>query len=221
MITEDQPPKQNDYVVLLHGILLPSLHLYTLAKFLSAHGYTVFNVNYPSTKYPLEELIPRTAKQIDDLLIDKNRKVHFVGFSMGGIMARGIIAQHRPQNLGRVVQIGTPNHGSEVADFWKNNILFKKIFGPAGQQLTTHYDLAPLLGNVDYELGVLAGNFTFDPVSSYIIHSPNDGKVSVESTKLEGMRDHITLSASHTFFPFNKTAHEQVLAFIKNGQFNQ
>lgn len=73
---------------------------------------------------------------------------------------------------------------------------------------------------IDYELGIIAGNFSIAPIPSLIIPGENDGKVSVESTKLSGMRDHVVISASHTFFPSNKEAHKQVLAFLGEGKFH-
>ena len=51
---------------------------------------------------------------------------------MGGLVIRALLNRYRPDNLGRVVQIGTPNHGSEVADFLKNDWLYRLFFGPAG-----------------------------------------------------------------------------------------
>ena len=98
-----------------------------------------------------------------------------------------------------------------------------KIYGPAGQQLTTDQKKIKnlLTDKIDYELGIIAGNFTIDPISSSIIPGNDDGKVSIESTKLKGMKDHIVVSASHTFFPSNKKVKQQTLSFLKNGQFKR
>lgn len=211
---------QKEYVVLLHGIFRTSAHMKPLAHCLEQHGYEVLNIDYPSTKFSLEELIKITSSTLDEKILDKNRTVNFVGYSMGGLIARGIIAQHRPDHLGRVVLIATPNQGSEVADFLKNNFIYKKLYGPAGQQLTTDSNHSKLFGPVDYELGIIAGNASLDPISSFLISGKDDGKVSVESTKLEGMQDHVTVCATHTFFPSNKIAQQQVLAFLKHGRFN-
>ena len=76
-----------------------------------------------------------------------------------------------------------------------------------------------MFGEVNYELGIVAGNATIDPVSSLIIPGDDDGKVAVERTKLDGMKDHITINASHTFFPSNKKVQKQTLYFLKYGQF--
>ena len=107
-----------------------------------------------------------------------------------------------------------------MAYVFVNFILYRKLFGPVGQQLVTKFRDAPILfGNVDYGLGIIVGNRTIDPISSYLIGKPNDGKVSIESTKLEGMRDHIVIPAAHAFLPQNRMVREQALHFLDKGYF--
>ncbi|MEO0909629.1 MAG: lipase, partial [Pseudomonadota bacterium] len=111
---------------------------------------------------------------------------------------------------------------SEVADFLKGNFLYDKFYGPAGSQLTTvNAGIEDLMGEVDYELGVLAGTFTIDPVSSSIIPGDDDGKVSVESTKVDGMKEHRLVNASHTFFPQNSEVLELTARFLEAGSFRR
>lgn len=213
---------EGDYVVLLHGIARSAAHMKKLEHYLTSEGYSVINLNYPSTRYPLEELIAQTHQEIEARTPDKSRKIHFIGYSMGGLVVRGILAKYRPLRLGRVVLLAPPNHGSEVADFIRNNPLYKRIYGPAGQQLTTNQTkISSLFGKVDYELGIIAGDRAIDPVSYFIIPGKNDGKVSIESTKLEGMKDHITLHATHTFFPTNAQVLKQTAYFLREGIFHK
>jgi triacylglycerol esterase/lipase EstA (alpha/beta hydrolase family) len=128
--------QKGDYVVLLHGIARSSSHMKSLEKHLQAHGYEVINIDYPSTQHSLEGLVAIISAELSKKLTE-DKPVHFVGYSMGGLLIRAIINKKRPQNLGRVVQLAPPNNGSEVSDFFKNNWLYKKFYGPAGQQLTT------------------------------------------------------------------------------------
>ena len=209
-----------EQVVLLHGIARSSSHMEDLETFLERKGYTVFNLDYPSTKHDLNRLTAMVASEIREK-IDPSRPVHFVGYSMGGIVIRALLNKYRPDNLGRVVQLASPNKGSEVADALKETWLYEQIYGPAGQQLVTEdAGIDELLGSVDYQLGVVAGNFSIDPVSSSIIPGDDDGKVSVESTKVKGMHDHIVVYASHTFFPQSDEVQEQTLHFIRTGFFS-
>lgn len=208
-----------DYVVILHGIARSSKHMQKLANYLQKDGFDIINLDYPSTTYKIEDLTEIINKEISKK-ITQDKQIHFVGYSMGGLMVRALIHKYHYKNLGKVVQLAPPNQGSEVADFVKNFWLYKKIYGPAGQQLTTNQSsIKHLFGEVDYELGIIAGNATIDPISSLIIFGEDDGKVAVEKTKLEGMKDHIVVSASHTFFPSNKEVQKQTLYFLRNGRF--
>ncbi len=209
-----------DYIVVLHGIARTWRSMRTLVKYFKERGYPVLNVGYPSTRLPLESLVQHIRNQVAAFNQDENRKIHFIGYSLGGLLARGLLHLYRPANLGRVVQLAPPNQGSEVADFWKNFFLFRWIFGPAGQDLgTNEKEFARILGPVDYELGVIAGNRSWDPISSAMIEGADDGKVSVQSTRVKGLTDHIVIPASHTFIIYKKEAFEQALHFITTGKF--
>ena len=214
------PTKQHEYVVILHGIFRTKRHMRKLNRYLESCGYHTLNLTYPSTRYPLETLRDITWQDMERQLPDTEAKVHFVGYSMGGLLVRTLLSHYRPKNLGRVVLLGTPNHGSEVADFLKNNWLYKKLYGPAGQQLITDQStISHLFSPVDYECGILAGTCSLDPLCYFLFDSANDGKVSVESTKLDGTKDHLTIHATHTFFPHHPPVQHQTAAFLKNGRF--
>ena len=208
-------------VILLHGIFRTAKSMGRLEKYLSARGYHVLNVDYPSTKMSLEQIVDYIHPQIAEFASGLDGSVSFVGYSMGGLVTRAYLAKYRPQNLFRVVMLGTPNKGSEIADFVRNWRLYKRLYGPAGQQLVTLQDeFAHLFGVTDYELGIVAGNWSIDPISSLIIGSRNDGKVSVASTKLDGMKDHVIVPVPHTLFPAMRIVHKKVLLFLNNGSFS-
>lgn len=210
-----------DYVVLLHGIGRGSFVMHKLQKHLQALNYDVYSDNYASTDHPIEQLAEHVFERVLQQCHDQNRRIHFVGYSMGGLITRVIIEQFQPENLGRVVMIAPPNQGSEVADFLKEYKIYQKRFGPAGQQLGTGYEsIIHKLGPITFELGVIAGNKTVDPwFSWFLLPGENDGKVTVESTKLEGMTDHIVLPASHTFIPLKQDTLNQVAHFLQHGEF--
>lgn len=210
----------NDSVVILHGIFRTHRSMEGLARYLHRNGFRVHNLGYPSTKYPIEGLADLLRPKVATIEGETPGSVHFVGFSMGGLVIRSYLSRYRPRNLGRVVMIGTPNNGSEVADFVKEMRWYRWLYGAAGQQLVTERSaLAAHFGPIDYPLGVIAGNRSIDPVSSWIIGKPNDGKVSIESTKIDGMTDHIVIPSSHTFFPSNRLTWSRTLTFLREGHF--
>lgn len=209
----------NDHVIVLHGIFRTSRSMRPVAKVLTHAGYRVHNLDYASTRYPFATLVAQVQEQVERLALHEGR-LHYVGYSMGGLLVRALLSKHKPTNLGCAVQLAPPNHGSEVADKFRNIWLYKKLYGPAGQQLgkdlpETSYLFAP----IDYELGVIAGNLSIDPLCSRMITGEDDGKVSVASTKLVGMKDHIVVRACHTFFPSHREVHRQMLHFITHRSF--
>lgn len=214
--------ENEDYVVILHGIARSSASMKKVKNRLIKKGYQVLNLDYPSTDYGLETLVEKIHKEVSSFNQSSNRRLHFVTFSMGGLVARAFITKHRPSNLGRVVMLGPPNQGSEMADFLKDNVLFQKFYGPASQELGTNQEsIRALLGNVDYELGVIAGDRSIDPVGSFLIPGSDDGKVSVERTKLKGVKDRIVIHATHTFMMKNEEVISQMLHFLETSHFKR
>lgn len=212
---------KDDYVILLHGLARTNRSMAKLKKMLSKHGYKVINVNYPSTKHPIEFLAEEfLGKVIEQCSKIPRVKIHFVTHSLGGIIVRYYLKHHQLSNLGRAVMLSPPNQGSEAVDYMKDTFMFKKINGPAGQQLGTDKDSIPLkLGAVDFELGVITGSKTFDPLFSMIIPGPDDGKVSVQRAKVAGMTDFLVLPYSHTFIMQKEEVIEQVIHFLEQGSF--
>jgi pimeloyl-ACP methyl ester carboxylesterase len=218
---QETASEKDDYVILLHGLARTSRSLAKLEKRLSQCGYRVINLDYPSTEHPIEllaeEYLGRTIERYQE---GPRRKIHFVSHSLGGIIVRYYLKHYELSNLGRVVMMSPPNQGSEVVDYMKDTFVFKKINGPSGQQLGTDKDSVPLkLGPVDFELGVITGNRTFDPLFSMLIPGPDDGKVSVKRAKVAGMADFLVLPHSHTFIMQKEDVIEQVIHFLEHGSF--
>ena len=209
-------------VVLLHGIGCSSRSLGKLQRALQQAGFATLNLDYPSRRKPLDLLAGHIHPAVADFAKRNTAPIHFVGHSMGGLLVRVYIANYRPMRLGRVVMLGTPNAGSEVADLLRGISLYRSFFGPAGLQLTTDLDdMLKSLPALDYAVGIVAGNRSIDPISStFILPRPNDGRVSVASSKLDGMADHITIKAFHAGLPRHRIAIDQTIAFLREGCFD-
>ena len=216
------PAARADCVVLLHGLARSEASMLVLQEVLEFHGYRVINEGYPSEDAPIEDLVRYVA---ESAALCGSERMHFVTHSLGGILVRAWLAQAHPANLGRVVMLAPPNHGSEIVDTLDGNRMLRDLAtffnGPATHELGTDDQSVPnQLPPVDFDLGVIAGDVPINPLGAAVIDGPSDGTVSVESTRVEGMRDHIVINASHTLIMMNPVAMAEVLEYLRNGVFD-
>ncbi len=219
------PPEtvMKDQVVLLHGLGRTDLSMILMQNALEEYGYDVVNVGYPSTQHSIEYLsAEELGPAIEICCTEPEGRVHFVTHSMGGIVLRYYLESHEVENLGRVVMLSPPNQGSEVADWVAENPILEGILGPSAEQLGTGPESVPRqLGPADFDLGIIAGNKTLNPLFSRMIPGADDGKVAVERTKVEGMNDFLVVPHSHTYIMMSDDVIAQVVHFLRHGQFRR
>jgi pimeloyl-ACP methyl ester carboxylesterase len=210
-----------EYVILLHGLCRTSRSMVPMERALSKAGYQVLNVDYPSRTAAIEKLSEAAiGGAVGDCQENGAVKIHFVTHSLGGILVRSYLARHPIPNLGRVVMLGPPNQGSEVVDKLGSWRAFKKLNGPAGNELGTDKNSAPnKLGPANFCVGVIAGDRSINWINSLLIPGPDDGKVSVARTRLAGMADHLVIHSAHPFLMRNRTAIRQTIEFLQAGRF--
>lgn len=214
---------RNECVVLLHGLGRTRLSMKDMQQKLTRAGYHTVNLDYPSTSKTIE----RIAREDVPPAIDQCRRfspsaIHFVTHSLGGIIMRQSLTETRPEKFGRLVMLSPPNRGTAIVDKLKGCWLFRWMNGPAGQQLSTAADSVPnQLGPVDYPAGVITGDryAFFDAWFSSIIPGRDDGKVSVERAKVEGMADFLVVPKSHPFIMNAAYVQAETVYFLSHGKF--
>jgi len=214
-------PTTNGLVVLLHGLARSADSMSKMAAALQVQGYRVCNVDYPSREHSIGVLAEEfVAPAIAKCFPDTHEPINFVTHSLGGIIVRQLAASGELRNVGRVVMLSPPNHGSEVVDKLANWPLFDWLNGPAGKDLGTQMQATPSrLGPARFELGIVTGARSINPFLSMMIPGNDDGKVAVDHAKLDGMTDFIVLRCSHPFIMKSDRAIEQTVYFLQHGLF--
>lgn len=212
-----------DCVVLLHGIGMQGFVMQRVATALTAQGYRVVNISYPSREMPFEQIageyLPAQLKAHD---VARAPHLNFVTHSLGSLIVRKLIQDARPANLARVVMIGPPNHGSTAADAARQYSLLTALMGEnLGRLGTQENSIVSTLGPADFDLGIIAGDMPRNHFLGEALTGKNDGAVTVESAKLEGMRDFLEVPFSHTVMLWRKEVVEQVIAFLRDGKFKR
>lgn len=218
---ETSSTKLSECVMLLHGLARTSASMIELETALEAEGFGVARIDYPSRHKPIEELagpaINEGLAACDEQGADV---VHVVTHSMGGILFRHYVSNHGAQQFSRTVMLAPPNKGSEAVDALRDVPGFQWLNGPAGLQLGTDKNSVPLLlGAAQSDVAVVAGTFSINLVLSTYLPDPDDGKVSVESTRLDGMCAHLQVDVSHPFIMQDEQVITEIISYLKTGRF--
>ncbi len=168
----------------------------------------------------MEALVDSLEAELSRCCADEAGTVHFVTHSMGGVLVRSYLAQQLDPHRGRVVMLSPPNQGSEVIDAFADSPMLRLVAGPAGSKLGTDSAAIPSqLGPVRFSLGIIAGDRSLNPLYSWLIPGPDDGKVGVDRARVEGAADFLVVPATHTFIMNRRDVAEQVVYFLENGRF--
>jgi hypothetical protein len=193
-----------------------------LERTLTKEGYLVVNLDYPSRERDVAGMAQFLRERVESCCVNPKRRINFVTHSLGGIVVRAYLQQQRRENLGRVLMMSPPNQGSEIVDWLRHRWLYQAVMGPAAQQLGTDAASVPnSLGPVTFSLGVITGNRSLNPLSSWIVPGADDGKVSVERAKVAGMVDFLVVPYGHTFIMRHEMVAEQAVHFLRTGHFRR
>lgn len=206
-------------VFVLHGLARGARSMVPLAAHLTEAGFAVHNLAYPSRSEAFPQLVSRLEREVAARTASCDA-LHFVTYSLGGLVVRDYLDRVPPPRLGRVVMIAPPNRGSEIVDAIGRMRTFRRLLGPVAPQLGTSAESLPnRLGPPRYPLGVIAGDRAINPLGWLLLPDPHDGTVSVASTRLDGMDDFLVVHRSHTFIMRAPEVAAQTIAFLRTGRF--
>jgi len=203
---------RGDTVVLLHGLGRSRASLWVLQRRLQDAGFATRNFPYAPTFHRFDTLVTK----LHDYIVARvdTPHYHLIGHSLGNVLIRARFRHGYPAGLGRIVMIAPPNHPPKLARKLRGCPPFRLWAGDSGQQLASE-EFYRTLPTPDVPFGVIAGNrgqqLTFD--------EPNDGIVTVESTRLAGMADHLVLPHTHTFIMNRRDTATAAIHFLRHGHF--
>ena len=219
-LCETSLASNKECVVLLHGLARVSNSMVELERKLARSGFLAVNITYPSRRdeieFLAEEAIGRGLSACDEQQVSK---VHFVTHSLGGILVRQYLKSETLPQLGRVVMLGPPNQGTALVDRMRR-VPGWALLGPAADMLGTGPNsIFSKLGPVQFELGVIAGDVNVNPLAALFLKGKNDSVVTVESTRVVGMDEHLVLPVMHTIMMRNNHLIDQTIHYLKTGNF--
>lgn len=217
---------KDELVVLLHGLGRSAWSLKRLEWRLAGEGYRTRNIDYPSRRHGIAELVALLHRRIQEAAVGASR-VHFVGHSLGAVLLRGVLARPLPFPVGRIVMLAPPNAGVGLLERAEMRKIAKFIYGRPVLELMPGSAALGQLPVPAVEIGIVAGNAPFHPLNptAYMNaflrpgFAEHDGTVDVASTRLPGMKDFVLLPINHSFMADHPETARQVVAFLAEGAF--
>lgn len=207
-----------DVVVLLHGLWRSKLSMAWPLYRVRQAGFTAVAMTYPSRSAPIEGLSDFVARRLPPA---PGGRIHFVTHSLGGLVVRHLARTQPAVPVGRVVMIGPPNQGSRLARHLARSRAMRRLAGPIGPLLASPPDeIARVLGPVDFELGVIAGDVRRSVLAGWLA-GPSDGRLLIPETQIAGMRDFVAVRRGHALLMNDARTIDQTIHFLRHGAFER
>ena len=202
-----------EIVVCTHGIWMNAWVMMPLSRYLSAHGHQCRQLSYHSVRLSPKENALLLGKFVEKLDADI---IHFVAHSLGGIILLHYFQLFDNAKPGRVVMLGTPLGGSNVARYMsKSNFIKTNMLGASAKTLLGSIPawkgtrpLAVFAGTRGRGMGKMLGA---------PLNKPNDGTVAVSETQIDNCTLHIEVPYSHTGMLLAKSVASSVDEFLRTG----
>jgi pimeloyl-ACP methyl ester carboxylesterase len=196
---------------------MPGAVLAMLRHRLAAHSYRVVPFTYPSVSRSVAENVAELRALTATL---RDQRVHFVGHSLGGIVALELLRLTGDLPPGRAVLLGSPLRGSAAARTVARWPLGRSLLGRGICESVIDCCCEPWDGRRD--VGVIAGSTGVGLGRAFArLSGEHDGTVLVEETRLPGLTDHIVLPVTHTGMLMSPGVAQQAAHFLRNGRFER
>jgi pimeloyl-ACP methyl ester carboxylesterase len=202
-------------VIVVHGLWLPGIETKLLRHRLQVAGFEVQLFRFATLRGTLEQNVAKLARCAE---ATPGERLHFVGYSLGGVITLSLLAESMPERTGRIVCLGAPLTGSGTAAKLARTSFGRRLIGRSLVEHVRRGGIGAWAG--ERELGIIAGTVSLGV--GRLFRQPqesNDGTVTVAETRLPGAREHLTLPVTHTQMLFDATVARQTIHFLRHGQF--
>ncbi|MES2995937.1 MAG: alpha/beta fold hydrolase [Verrucomicrobiota bacterium] len=211
-------PREGETVVLLHGLWRGWRAMEPMERGLAGEQWSTLNIPYPSTRLPIEIIARFVRAEVEKVAAGK--RVHFVTHSLGGIIARSLLANDPQWERGRLVMLAAPNQGSEIVDWANSRPALSLPLGPSGRQLGSRGIPSELPALPDgLEAAVIMGKRSLLPFFRKLLDAENDGIVSAPGGRIPGLREFAVIDADHTFIQMHPDVIRRTCEFLREGSF--
>lgn len=201
-------------IVLLQGVGRGTASLWVLDTRLQSAGYTTLNFPYVAHSRSIEEMAAQFLTFLEERV--EEGPYHIVAHSLATLIVRAAFQKVLPPGLGRVLLIAPPTEPTGLLRILKENPVYQWFTGSSGQQLASDefYETLPL---PSVEFAVIAG----DRGQEFTLTEPNDGVITVASTRLPDMADWIVVPHAHNFLANSRRVAALCVSFLENGHFDR
>lgn len=206
---------EGELVVLLHGLWRSLWAMDPIARHLHNEGFHTVNLPYPSFRQGLDQITENIYQEL--ILHSKGGPIHFVTHSLGGIVLRKLLHELPREQTGRIVMLAPPNQGCEIIDWLDGYKPLKSLLGPAGHALHRGKVDVPII-DITTDTAVIMGQRCAIPFFKRLLEPNNDGIVSVDSGKMEGINEFHVVDSDHTFITTEPEVMKIATQFIQRGQ---
>ena len=199
------PHGDGSAVVLIPAFLCPDVYLTPLHQWLARIGYKPFfsGIGF-NTECPNLLIRRQLNETIKKALAKSGHKIHLIGHSLGGIIARAIAAQ-RPADVASVITLGAPFRGTvahpsilRAAEMVRRRILAKHDSGVLPDCYTGHCT-CDFLNSLRHAMPA--------SVAETAVYSEGDGVVDWRYCKTDRPESDFSVSGTHVGLVFNPSVY--------------
>jgi pimeloyl-ACP methyl ester carboxylesterase len=217
------PAVRGPTVIVLHGLGEGRRSMRPLVDSLRRNlDATVLSFGYASTSAGIEDHGRALSAVVAGL--PAADEVSFVGHSLGNLVVRrwmGLAREGELSRVRRMVMLGPPNQGSELARAMARLGPLASLSNGAARELVLDWNrVSRQLVVPPCPFGIVAGGKGDDRGYSLLLPGDDDAVVRVDETRLPGAGDFLLLPVHHAAMMRHPAVQQATASFLETGRFD-